>query len=231
MAGKKRVLISIVTRKKMTEEPYGRNILSLFYDKYPLLAPQYANFYEPINKPINNPDEALEFWEDEEFMGRRRNAVVGSWNVSEDIDRIGRLIFEYNWDAKTDWFKLFQELIDLTEAYFGYVHVFTDREREPAAVGSAIFGFTRGMAGFHLKKGIPNLGWAHYFGEEYVKELDISLLEKNGFKVQKLGDGYVFQLTDNLSDVIDNYDHFDERRKVLKSLFRPDLFQKYEPYG
>jgi hypothetical protein len=231
MAGKKHLLISIVTRKKMIEEPYGRNILSLFYDKYPLLAPQYANFYEPINKPINNPDEALEYWEDEEFLGRRRNAVVGSWYISPDRIKEGWLTFKYNWRSKIDWFKLFQELMTLTEGYFGYVHVITDTEREPAGAGSAICCFLYGTPGVHLKKGIPNLGWAHYFGEEYVKELDIPLLEKNGFKVQKLGDGYVFQLTDNLSDVIDNYDHFDERRKVMKSLFRPDLFQKYEPYG
>ena len=58
-----------------------------------------------------------------------------------------------------------------------------------------------------------------------------SLLEKNGFDVHKCGEGYLFHITDNLSGVIDDYDHFDERRKLLKSLFRSDLFQKYERYG
>lgn len=231
MAKKKYVLLSLVTHKKLTKEPYGRRLLSLFYDHYPLLVPQYANFYEPINKPINTVDEALVYWEDETFLCRRRNSVAGWGHVSEDISKIGRIKLEYDWNPKIDWFYLFQELITITEAYFGYVHVFTKNEIEPAAVGSAIGGFMMGMAGFHLKKGIPNLGWGHYFGEEYVKEIDAALLQKHGFDVQQFGEGYLFHITDKLSDVIDDYEHFNERRKELKSLFRPDLFQKYERYG
>jgi len=231
MTKKKYVLLSLVTRKELPREPYGRRILSLFYDKYPLLAPQYANYYEPIDNPVNSADEALEYWGHDPFLCRRKKSVSGWWHVSEDVSKISRMKFEYDWSVKVDWFKLFRELVTISEAYFGYVHVFTEREIEPAAIGSSISGFLMGIAGFHLKKGIPNLGWAHYFGEEYVKEIDVSLLKKHGFDVQKLGEGYVFHITENLSDVIDSYVSFDERRKLLKSLFRPDLFQKYERYG
>lgn len=231
MAHKKYVLLSLVTRKKLTKEPYGRNVLALFYDYYPMLVPQYANFYEPINKPIVTVDEALDYWEDETFLWRRKNSIVGWGNIGPDRIDVNCIKFEYNWSFQIDWFKLFQELVALTEAYFGYIHVFTENEIEPAAVGSAIGAFTRGVVGWHLKKGIPSLGWAHYFGEEYVKEIDIPLLQKHGFDVQKLGEGYLFHITDNLSDVINDYDHFNERRKLLKSLFRPDLFQKYERYS
>ena len=231
MAKKKYILLSLVTRKKLTKEPYGRRILSLFYDQYPLLAPQYANFYEPLNKHTNTVEEALRYWEDETFLCRRRNSITGWWHISADISKVECLTFEYNWSPQIDWFKLFQELVTITEAYFGYVHVFTENEIEPSAVGSSIGAFTRGTPGFHLKKGISNLGWGHYFGEEYVKEIDASLLQKHGFDVQKFGEGYLFHITDNLSDVIDDYDHFNERRNLLKSLFRSDLFQKYERYG
>jgi hypothetical protein len=231
MAKKKYVLLSLVTREKLTKEPYGRNLLSLFYDQYPLLAPQFANYYEPVNKSVNSVDEALEYWEGDPFLCRRRNSVIGWWYISEDISKVGCLTFEYDWNSKIDWFKLFQELVTVTKAYFGYIHVFTDKEIEPAAVSSAISCFLNGTPGVHLKKGIPNLGWGHYFGEEYVKEIDVPLLQQHGFDVQKLGEGYLFHITDNLSDVINDYDHFNERRKLLKSLFRPDLFQKYERYG
>ncbi|MBY0272610.1 MAG: hypothetical protein K2X02_04250 [Alphaproteobacteria bacterium] len=231
MAKKKYVLLSLVTHQKLTKEPYGRKILSLFYDQYPLLAPQYANYYEPVNNPVRSVREALEYWEGVPFLCRRKNFLVGSGRVSEDMNKVGWIKFEYNWNPKTDWFRLFQELAIITEAYFGYVHVFTEREIEPAAVGSAIGSFTRGTPAIQLKKGIPNLGWAHYFGEEYVKEIDVPLLQNHGFDVQKLGEGCVFHITENLSDVIERYDEFDERRKLLKSLFRPDLFQKYERYG
>jgi hypothetical protein len=121
-------------------------------------------------------------------------------------------------------------IVTLSKAYFGYVHVFTENEMEAAAMGSAISVFLNGTPSIYLKKGIPNLGWGHYFGEEYVKELDLPLLKKQGFTVNPLGEGYVFNLTDQLSDVITNYPYFNERRQLLKSLFRPGLFQNYAKY-
>lgn len=233
MARKKYILLSLVSRKKLIKEPYGRDILSLFYDKYSTLTPQFANSYQPVNNPVNKLTDGLEYWDWNTLplLFKRKNIIAGSWYISEDFDKISGMIFEYNWSPKIDWYSLFKELVKASEAYFGYIHVFTDQEIEPSAVGSAISCFTRGTPGVHLKKGIPNLGWAHYFGEEYVKEVDIPLLQKHGFEVEPLGEGYTFHITDKLSDVIDNYEYFDERRKLLKSLFRPELFQKYEPFA
>ncbi len=231
---KKYVLISLVTHQQMKRDLFGKKILSLFYEQYPTLAPQFANFHEPVNNPIKTIDEALEFWVWENFpifLCRRKTSIVGSWWINKDIKHIGGLRFNYNWNNNVNWHKLFNELISASKAFFGYIHVFTDREIVPSAAGSAISSFLHGTPGHSLEKGIPNLGWANYFGEEYVKEIDVPLLQKNGFNIQKLGDGYVFNVTANLSDVINSYDEFNERRKVLKSLFRPELFQKYEPYG
>lgn len=227
---KKYVLISLVTREKMMKEPYGRDILSLFYDQYPNLAPQAANFYEPINKSISNIESALEYWEGDPGLYKRKKSVEGVWNVGRDIAGINCLDFRYSWNKNIDWFQLFQQLTLLSKAYFGYVHVFTENEMEPAGLGSAVSLFLNGVTGAYLKKGIPQLGWGHYFGEEYVKEIDNSLLKKNGFQVKPLGEGYVFNLTENLSDVIDDYEHFNERRILLKSLFRPGLFQNYAKF-
>jgi hypothetical protein len=230
MTKKRYVLLSLVTREKLDKENYGRKILSLFYEQYPELAPQYSNFYEPLNKPINTVDEALKYWVKEAFLFRRSKTVVMYGNIGPDRIGVGCIKFEYNWNVQNNWFKLFQELVALSKSYFGYIHVFSDREIEPGGAGSAVGCFTRGTPGVHLKKGIPQLGWAHYFGEEYVKEIDVKLLQQHDFDVQKFGEGYLFHITDKLSDVIDNYDYFDERRKLLKSLFRPTLFQKYAKY-
>ncbi|MGN6671302.1 MAG: hypothetical protein ACTHJ4_07180 [Candidatus Nucleicultricaceae bacterium] len=227
---KKYVLISLVTRDKISKEPSGRQILSLFYEKYPLLAPQTANFYEPVNNPVADSETALEYWEGDPGLYRRKNTVSGSWYIKTDGYGKGIMIFEYNWNNKIDWFQLFQELVTRSKAYFGYVHVFTENEREGAGLGSAVDLFLNGVSSMHLKKGIPQLGWGHYFGEEYVKELDLLLLKEHGLKIEPLGNGYVFNLTDHLSDVIDDYESFNERRKLIKSLFRPGLFQNYAKY-
>lgn len=226
---KKYILISLVTREKMTKEPYGREVLSLFYEKYPMLAPQVANSYEPVNNSITDTETALEYWVDPGIY-RRRNTVSGNWSIGTDRDWIGCMDFRYNWNNKIDWFQLFQELVTRSKAYFGYVHVFTDNEIEGAGAGSAVDCFLRGTPSIYLKKGIPQLGWGHYFGEDYVKELDLPLLKEHGLKIEPLGNGYVFKLTDHLSDVIDDYPAFNERRKLLKSLFRPGLFQNYAKY-
>jgi hypothetical protein len=228
---KKYVLLSLVTRKKLTKDPYGRKVLSLFYEGYPMLAPQTANFYEPINQPVPDVEAALEYWENEEFLFRRRNSITGWGNIGPDRIHVNCIFLEYNWSTKIDWFDFFKELVEVTESYFGYVHVFTDREIEPAGAGSAIDCFLGGTPGVHLKKGIPQLGWGHYFGEEYVKELNVPLIKKLGFSIEPLGEGYVFHLTDQLSDVITDYDYFNDRRQLLKSLFRPELFQNYARYA
>lgn len=227
MAKKKYVLISLVSREEMVKEPYGRDVLSLFYEHYPNLAPQFANYYEPVNKPTSTVEEGLEYWECDPGLYRRRISVIGSWYISSDRDSIPFLTFEYNWNEKVDWFQLFQQLVTITKSYYGYVHVFTDNEIEPAYIGSPVYSFLRGTASIYLKKGIPNLGWGNYFGEEYIKELDLPLIRKHGFHIEPLGEGYVLNVTEHLSDVITNYESFKERRSLLKSLFQPGIFQEY----
>ena len=224
------ILISLVTHTKPNRESYGRNILNLFYEHYPLLAPQFANYYEPVNIPISNVQQALKYWEGEPGLYRRKNTVRGEWYISEDGDKIFCPSFRYNWNSTIDWFKLLKQLGIISNAYYAYIHVVTNNEREGSGLGSAVHLFLNGVTGYYLKKGIPQLGWGHYFGEEYVKELDIPLIKQHGFNIEPLGEGYVFNLTDQLSDVITNYDYFNERRTLLKSLFRPSLFQNYAKY-
>ena len=228
---KKYVLLSMVSREKVINKFYQEKILSLFYKYYPNLFPQVANFCEPINQPISTVEEALKYWGGEPGLYRRKNTIVGSWYISTDGYHIFSPTIEYNWNKKIDWFILFKKLIDISKSYFGYVHVFTDQEIEPAAIGSAIGCFLRGTPSGPLKKnGIPQLAWANYFGEEYVKELDLLLIKQHGFEINPLGEGYVFNITDKIEDVITNYDHFHARRQELKSLFRPGLFQNYACY-
>lgn len=81
-----------------------------------------------------------------------------------------------------------------------------------------------------LVSGLTNLGWASFFGGEFSKEVDESMIAAAGFPVRKIGDGYLVQVTENISDVIDNFALFSQRRAELKSLFRDGLFMiKDEP--
>ena len=229
MRSKGDVLISLVSREPISEET-GRLILDLFYNHYPMLTPQYADYVEPINEPIPTVEEALKYWEGEGFY-TRRSSLKGFSHPGTDIEKISHYKFKYTWHKKVEWFQLFKELINLSHAYFGYVHLTTERESEAAEIGSAVDCFLGGTRGMYLKKGIPQLGWGTYFGEEYIKELDVPLLEKHGVSVEPWGQGYIFTVTDSIADVINDYDAFHVRRKEVKKLFRPDLFQKYDRYN
>lgn len=194
---KGRVLLSLVSRYPIAQET-GKSILELFYNHYPTLVPQYADYKDPVNEPIPTVEEALKYWWDDMGFYTRRSSIRGEWCVGKDKEDITRYKFKYTWHKTIDWFQLFKELIDRSNAYFGYVHVITEKENEPAAIGSAVDCFLNGTPGMYLKKGIPQLGWGTYFGEEYVKELDIPLLEKHGFKGEPLASGYVFTVTDRM---------------------------------
>lgn len=72
-------------------------------------------------------------------------------------------------------------------------------------------------------------------GNGLLKIDQIAIQQKQEYEIKKeeiepLGDGCVFNLTDHLSDVIDDYETFNERRLEIKSLFRPGLFQNYAKY-
>lgn len=81
-----------------------------------------------------------------------------------------------------------------------------------------------------LVSGLTNLGWASFFGGEFSTEVDEAIIAAAGFPVRKIGDGYLVQVTENISDVIDDFALFSKRRAELKSLFRDGLFMiKDEP--
>ena len=228
---RKYVFLSMVSREKLTKEPHGHNILKLLYEKYPNLAPEYCNYHEPVNIPTPTFEDAYKLWNEEWFFCRRKHSV--QMNISIMLNRfdVSSIRFECNWHKEIKWLNLFEELMKESKSYFGYIHFFTDREIESGEIGSAVDCFLRGTPSWALKEnGIPQLAWANYFGEEYVKELDVSLLQQHGFEVNPLGDGYVFNVTNNIEDIITNYDHFNARRQELKSLFRPGLFQNYARY-
>jgi hypothetical protein len=105
----------------------------------------------------------------------------------------------------------------------GMIHLFTDNERQQSQGGAAA-SFAAGSFGGPAKPGAPNVGWAMAYGAEYLPEVDVSRIKAAGFPVDKRDSFVVVRVTENLSDVVDDFPHFSRRRAELKSLFRPDLF-------
>lgn len=75
-----------------------------------------------------------------------------------------------------------------------------------------------------MKPGLPNIGWAMAYGKAYESEIDATRIRAAGFSVEQQDGVSVVRVTENLSDVADDFEKFSRRRAELKSLFRPDLF-------
>lgn len=220
---KPKILISLVTQEDTSTVDYGRRILSVLYDHYPKLSPEIADFYEPVRNQVSNVDEALEYWND--MIWKRKHAVKGEGTIShKDVYGMGRLRFDYQWNKTIDWLDCFQRLIEASKAEFAYIHLFTEPEIFPAVFASPEHDFQLGVSENSLKNGIPNLGWANYFAGTYADKVDVDLLEANGFEAQKLGRGYLLNITPKVDDVLNDFQTFSERRETLKSLFTDGVF-------
>ena len=55
-----------------------------------------------------------------------------------------------------------------------------------------------------LVTGLTNLGWASWFGGEFAKEVDEAAIADAGFPIQRIGDGYLIQVTEDIHDVIND---------------------------
>ena len=63
-----------------------------------------------------------------------------------------------------------------------------------------------------------------FYGDKFAKEVDEKSIAAAGFPIQKIGNGYLVQVTENINDVVNDFPMFSKRRAELKSLFRDGLF-------
>jgi len=157
----------------------------------------------------------------------------------------GSLLFESEYRKEIDWIGLFRNWCEITSPFAAVFHPLIAKDgparnrkdvreysHEEEVLYNAWFSFSVGTlycefrAGDmnSLVSGLTNLGWATWFGEELAGNVDMQLFSSAGFPVEKIGNGYLVRLTEQIGGVIGNYPLFSERRAALKSLFRPGLF-------
>lgn len=72
---------------------------------------------------------------------------------------------------------------------------------------------------------IPNLTWGMFFGLPYVEIIGRDrLLSAPVACTERWGDGVYIQLTDNIGDVVNKYDQFEELRVLVKNHIGCELF-------
>lgn len=157
----------------------------------------------------------------------------------------GGLFFESQFKKEIDWRSIFSTWCSVLTPYGAILHPAIDLEQpvrnrrdvreytlDDEISQNAWSLFSTGT--FHcefragevnsLVAGLTNLGWASFLGGEHAHEVDEAAISAAGFPVQRIGDGYLVQVTDDINDVTNDFTLFSKRRAELKSLFRDGLF-------
>ncbi|MCW5258512.1 hypothetical protein D5038_19835 [Verminephrobacter aporrectodeae subsp. tuberculatae] len=252
---KPHILISIVTDTDTTRWEFGRKVLETFCETDPRLVPDRFDSDVRIKKPFYDIAACEKYWAVKTIIDageegrwlttwacgwKRSKTVKYSYEMSHTfpyVNRLGEIRLGWlhgNADAnkKIDWNRLFHSLVELANPQFAILHLFTDIETRDDAFGTdehaivAKDDFLRGPPAVILEdRGVPNLGWATFFGRAYTREIDAEKLRANGFAVETIGDGHLVTLTENIFDVADNFALFSARRVELKKLLRPGFIR------
>ena len=249
---KPEVKISVTTSVDTTTWAFGKQVLEIFCNVDARLMPERVGGCEPVKTPVENVAACEQHWAPDatidgpygrsfvkrDFLWKRTKAIKSDGHMMHTARnklgnlKLGWLTFGAAPDKKTEWDRLFSRLCVAMQPKFATLHLFTDIEARAnafSAESDANFGtndFFYGVPGHALEnRGLANLAWATFFGEELAVEVDVQKLRDNGFRVEAIGKGFLVTLTSKLFDVMDEFAVFSTRRVVAKQLFKPGLFR------
>lgn len=80
-----------------------------------------------------------------------------------------------------------------------------------------------------LRHWLPNLPWLAYFGKPYVELFsEEKLANAPVYRVEKIGEGYLLQLTENISDMETDYESYRAKEQAVKAYLHPNAFYNRE---
>lgn len=185
-----------------------------------------------------------------DFHWKRKGTIKSQGSVvfphiRGNTSTASRISFDSKFRKDVDWLTLFQTWVEVTSPITAVFHPFIGEDR-PAKINKNLLEYsfkedileeawsrfltgevyTKFRAGElnSLVSGLTNLGWATYLGGEFAQEVDEQVILSAGFKLTKIGAGYMIQVTETLNDIVGEYSRFSAERSRLKTLFRPGLF-------
>jgi hypothetical protein len=238
---------SALTTIKTTDWSVGQRVLESFLEVSERLTPEYLYQWENKIGPFVSVQKAKPYWAQTAKMEARdltytfpvglrwkRTRVVkyDAEITHTDQDTEGKII-QGSMDIhaaihkKTNWLTLTKKLVGALKPRIALIHCFVGPDNQDCAFSSPEQSFRS----FSVPRNeIPNIGWGMFYGDDFAKEVDEKAIAAAGFPIQKIGNGYLVQVTEDINDVCDNFPMFSKRRAELKSLFRDDLFLiKEEP--
>ena len=164
-----------------------------------------------------------------DFIWKQTQGVKSSGYVYHTmINRFGETLpaeisLKADWHAEIDWCGLFHAMCQMSDPQLGMLHLFTSPELQPQDQDG---DFQIGSFGLTLEPEIPDIGWAMFYGKEMGREVNSGSIMKAGFPVEKIGEGYLVRVTEDLCDIPNDFATFSHNRDNLRSQFRQGLFSR-----
>lgn len=238
---KDEIKFSAITSESTTGWSLGKQVLVAFEQGGPQLVPEVLYQWEDKIGPFESIEKTEPYWA--QLAQMRVNGALSEFPVGlrwkrnrtvkyeAEISHTrkdargnvvdGRLNVYAAVHKKTDWRLLGARLSELIGAKMAMLHCFASFDSQPVKSNTPESYFRS----FTIQNGkIPNIGWAMFYGAKFAHEVDAAAISAAGFPVQKIGDGYLVQVTEDINDVVNDFAMFSKRRAELKSLFRDDLF-------
>ncbi|MDR7945010.1 hypothetical protein [Achromobacter aegrifaciens] len=235
------IQISLRTKIETTEWSVGKKLLeSLSFDSS-LLAPEYISHNaDKVTELFEGDSHAEKMWAEkicirangslselfDNFAWKRQKSVKSKGSISHTMRNLrnqivpGGVHLNSKFSDKVNWFRLFKSWCEIFSPQLGMLHYFTEPELGPHEVNES---FQIGSFNAMLKPDVPNAGWAMFYGNEFAEKVDMERIFHGGFPIERMGDGYLVRVTENIQDVARDFELFAQRRLELKGLF-PDGF-------
>ncbi len=228
----------------------GSSVLELLLESDPRLMPQKIGNSEPLKISVSEVSDCAPYWAPPmdpsnfvagnawDVMWKRSKKIQSSGHVLHQFrNRAGEVrptwfIFRADPERSVPWKRLFEQLCSLLQPTYGTLHILGDIEQnsrrfKPEEVSS--FGFDDQMTGLPPtnleRKGLANLACSNFFGSQFESLVSFPEIEKEGFPVKPLNDGYLVDISTDLFSVLDDFPEFSKRRAALKQIFPEGTFR------
>ncbi|CAB3744430.1 hypothetical protein [Achromobacter denitrificans] len=236
------IQISIRTNIETVDWDVGSRLLESLYSNEGLLSPEFVSHnVDKVKEPFEGGAQAELFWAEKasirangslsdfflDFAWRRKRSVKSSGNVIHTFRNIRNKIVPGSarlnsvFSDKIDWYQLFKTWSEIFPPQLGMLHYFTEPELGPHEVHNS---FQIGSFKAALKPEVPDSGWAMFYGDEFAEKVDADRIASAGFPIEKIGDGYLVRVTNDIQDIVADFQLFAQRRVELKSLFPEGFF-------
>lgn len=163
----------------------------------------------------------------DDFAWRRKTTIKSTGSVVHTMRNArGRVVpgsvrLHSAISERVDWYSLFKAWCEVFPPQLGMLHLFSKPELGPDMKNNS---FQIGSFNAALNPVVPDIGWAMVYGDEFAGEVDAERIAASGFPIEKLNNGYLVRVTENIQDVASDFLLFSKRRAELKNLFRENFF-------